>query len=178
MTKKQRKMKKIVLVLSMMMPMAIAMMAQEEMKAPRMFDGKSRIERMASELNLTPAQREKMEKIFGDEMKQMRKMGEKMRSEREKTDKKVMKVLTPEQQLKYGKMKERHARHMGQGMGPRHDGKMGPRHDGKMGPRHHGKKGPRHDGKIGELHEDGQLLAPPQNGNDSEPIKWPMWESV
>lgn len=175
-------MKKIVLALAMMMPMAIAMTAQQEMKAPHMPDGQDRIERMSKELNLTPAQRKKVSKIFLDESKQMRKMGEKMMKEREKTQKKVMKVLTPEQQLKYGKMMEHQGRHfMGKGKGPRPDGKMGPRHNGKKGPRHDGKMGPRHDGKKGPRHdgkhpqfdgkmpprpEGGQLPPPPQNGDD------------
>jgi Spy/CpxP family protein refolding chaperone len=176
-------MKKIVLVLSMMMPMALAMTAQQEMKVQHMPDGKGRIEHMSKELNLTPAQREKVEKIYRDEMKQMQKMGEKMKKERENTDKKVMKVLSPEQQAKYGKMLEMRGKHrMGFGNGPRHDGKRphhnfkGHRPDGKMGqhdgkgPRHHGKKGPRPGGKQGQLHEDGQLLSPPQNENGVDPV--------
>ena len=174
-------MKKIVLVLAMMMPMAMAMMAQEEMKAPHMPDGQDRIERMSKELNLTPAQREKVSKIFLDESKQMRKMSEKMMKEHEKAQKKVMKVLTPEQQLKYGKMMEHQGRRpMGMGpdkglrpdgkMGPRHGDKKGPRHDGKMGP--NGKKGPRHDGQRPEFdgkmppRPEGGQLPPPPSGDD------------
>ena len=168
----------------MMMPMALAMMAQEKMHAPQRHDGKDHIEKMAKELNLTPAQRDKISKIFLDQMKEEKKLDEKRMKAHEKTGKKIMKVLTPEQQLKFNQMKERQGRHhmgMGQGrpdgprpdgMGPRHDGKR-PHFDGKPGPRPDGKKGPRHDGKRPQFDgkmpprpEGGQLPPPPQNGDD------------
>ena len=102
-------------------------------------------------------------------------MSEKMMKEHEKTQKKVMKVLTPEQQLKYDKMIEHQGRRpmgMGSGKGPRPDGKMGPRPDGKMGPRHDGKMGPRHDGNRPEFdgkmppRPEGGQLPPPPSGED------------
>lgn len=169
-------MKKIVLVLAMMMPMAMAMMAQEKMHAPQRHDGKDHIEKMAKELNLTPAQREKISKIFLDQMKEEKKLDEKRMKAHEKTGKKIMKVLTPEQQLKFNQMKEGQGRHhmgMGQGrpdgfrpdgMGPRPDGKR-PNFDGKKGPRHDGKR-PHFDGKKGPRTGDHQLPPPPQNGDD------------
>ena len=154
----------------MMMPLAMAMTAQEKMHAPQRHNGKDHIEKIAKELNLTPAQREKISKIFLDQMKEEKKLDEKRMKIYEKSSKKMMKVLTPEQQLKFNQMKESQGHHhmgMGQGrpdgfrpdgMGPRPDGKR-PHFDGKKGPRHDGKKGMRPDGKP-NFHPDGQLTQP------------------
>ena len=170
-------MKKIVLSLAMLLAMTMSMTAQQqEMNRSHRPDGKDRIEHLSQELNLTPDQREKVNKIFQEESKKMHKKGEDMRKEREKTHNKLMKVLTADQQEKYRKMMEKRGerRH-----GMRPDGKPGMRPDGKRGMRPDGKRGPRPDGKRTHMHDgkrgprpDGQQVPPTlQEGAADQPVK-------
>ncbi len=89
----------------------------KEGKKGRGFSAQARVDRMATELNLTADQKTKLTALFDEETKKMRDLRsdtnstpeqrrEKFRGMREENDKKLKEILTPEQWDKWQKSRE------------------------------------------------------------------------
>lgn len=150
--KTQRKMKKIVLVLTLALIGTYVMNAQpprrSDMTPEQMVE--MRVERMDKMLGLTADQKAQITRIYTEEMKTMHKEKpvrmdkdekpdeaamqahrEQMKARRDATNAKIEALLTPEQSAKFAEMKK-------------HEGKRGPRHGhdkGRRGPGDGAKRG-------------------------------------